>query len=110
MSPPKVTRDWIDDIPDNKFEGGIRNRGTIYKDRNRNFRLDNQETINRSPAMYNLLVQVNKSCKLTTFKKQALKTFAWILAPVNDPWSAEKIKGTLKTSVTGRPLMRTSNL
>jgi hypothetical protein len=107
MSPSRVICDWIDTIPNSKLEGGICDRGTIYDDRN--FRLDNQGTITRGPAMYNLQVQVNKNCKLTTFKKQAPKSFAWILAPADDPWSAAEIKAALKASVTGLPLRRPGN-
>jgi hypothetical protein len=34
---------------------------------------------------------------------------AFIEAPVNDPWTAEKIREELKKSVTGFPLARPGN-
>lgn len=104
---------FIDDIPDSKLEGGMRERGTIWQDDHQNFRLDNQETIHRygEPAVYNIQVQVNKQCTITSFVKGRVqgKTFAWILAPVDDPWSAQEIRDELKRSVTGFPLMRPGN-
>jgi hypothetical protein len=102
-SAPKYISAWIDEIPDSKLEGGIRDRGTIWT--TIDFRLDCQETIHHEPARYNLQIQYTHS----TIKKVAPKSMAFTEAPVNDPWTAEKIREELKNSVTGFPLAHPSN-
>ncbi|KAF2632270.1 hypothetical protein BU25DRAFT_146092 [Macroventuria anomochaeta] len=106
MRPTKTLRAWIDNIPDNELEGGIRDHGTIWEDRpHQNFRLDSQEVIARAgePVMYDIQVQVNNQCTISTFKKGKSvfgEFFAWILAHADDPWSAQKVRDELKATVT----------
>ncbi|KAH7385714.1 hypothetical protein BKA66DRAFT_569551 [Pyrenochaeta sp. MPI-SDFR-AT-0127] len=79
-SAPKYIKAWIDEIPDSKLEGGIRDR-----------------------------VQVNKGCKHTTLKSAAPKSFAFIEAPIDNPWTVQEIRDALKASVTGWPIYRPGN-
>ena len=98
-NPTKWIKAWIDSIPDSKLEGGIRDRGKIYHDRD--LRLDCQETLRGEVAEYNLQVQVNKQCRHTSVKNIAPDTVAYCFAPVDEPWSADKIREELKKTVTG---------
>ncbi|KAH4039499.1 hypothetical protein HBI09_032820 [Parastagonospora nodorum] len=95
----KLLTEWIEDIPDAKLEGGIRDRGTMYS--TRDLRIDCQETVRGEKASYNIQVQVNKGCTHTTLKLVKGKTMAFCFAPVVDPWTAEQIRTALKKSVTG---------
>jgi hypothetical protein len=106
-NPVKWIRNWIDDIPDAKFEGGIRDRGNIFKDRS--LRVDCQETIRGPEPMYNIQVQVNKGCVHTSVRLAYPDSVAMCICPVNNPWSAEQIREALKASVTGFALPRGSH-
>jgi hypothetical protein len=104
----KWIRNWIDDIPDVKLEGGIRDRGKIFSDRS--LRVDCQETLRGPNPQYNIQVQVNKGCVHTTVTLMYPDSVAMCLCPVNDPWSAEQIREALKASVTGHKLQTASCL
>ncbi|KAF2035028.1 hypothetical protein EK21DRAFT_55638 [Setomelanomma holmii] len=100
----KFILNFIDDIPDSKLEVGIKDRGTVYRDRD--LRLDNHETTRRDKAIYNLQVQVNEACRHTSLAMAVPDSVARCSAPVKDPWSAQKIRDELKKSVTGFVLPR----
>lgn len=95
----KLLKEWIEDIPDARLEGGIRDRGTMYTARD--LRIDCQETVRGENASYNIQVQVNKGCQHTTLKLVKGKTMAFCFAPVADPWTAGQIRTAFKESVTG---------
>ncbi|KAF2639847.1 hypothetical protein P280DRAFT_373553, partial [Massarina eburnea CBS 473.64] len=91
----KLVRDWIDEIPDAKLEGGISR--TVYFDRN--LRLDLQGITTHHPRRYNLQVQVNSGCTITNLARVAPRTMACALVPVDEDWSAKRIKNALKKSI-----------
>ncbi|KAF3049850.1 hypothetical protein E8E11_008725 [Didymella keratinophila] len=88
-SPTKILKAWIDEVPDHKFKGDFCDRGNVYEDcLHQNYHLDNQETIKRDgSAVYNLQVQINNQCTLSTFRKAGVlgKSFAWILVLLATP-------------------------
>jgi|TARA_R110002003_G_scaffold702_15_gene21220 hypothetical protein len=102
----KLIKQWIEEIPDSKLEGGIPDGDTVHKDKY--MRLDNQRTITKPDgSMYfNLQVQVNYGCPHTTLVKLAPDSVAMCLAPVKNPWSAARIKKELLASITGTVLGR----
>ncbi|KAF2866813.1 hypothetical protein BDV95DRAFT_622804 [Massariosphaeria phaeospora] len=50
---------------------------------------------------FNLQVQINKSCKRKSLQRYAPGSFAVLLVPVHENWTAEQIKEGLIASVTG---------
>jgi hypothetical protein len=104
--PTKFINSFIDSIPDEKLEGGIRNRGTIYKDRD--MRLDCQETIDGENPEYDIRVQINKDCRHTSLAMAAPDSVAYCFAPVIQSWPASKIREELKKTVTGWPIPKVS--
>lgn len=109
MSAAKYVKAFVDTIPNAKLEGSTRERNKVYFDVN--MRLDCQETIKHPCELwaYNLQVQINKGCELRSLAKAAPDTFACIVAPVHEPWSAAKIGEELKRSVTGWPIREAGN-
>jgi hypothetical protein len=75
----KLIKQWIEEIPDSKLEGGIPDGDTAHKDKY--MRLDNQRTITMPDgSMYfNLQVQVNYGCPHTTLVKLAPDSVASVL-------------------------------
>jgi hypothetical protein len=97
MKYKKMMKEWIQDIPDSRLEGGMPDGNTVYSDRF--MRLDNQRTFKKPDGLYyfNLQVQVNRGCP---------HTIAMCHAPAKNPWTAAKIKQERLASVTGAPLGR----
>jgi hypothetical protein len=106
MNYKKMIKQWIEEIPASKLEGGIPDGDNVYK--TTDLRLDNQRTITKADGSkyFNLQVQVNKGCTQSTLAKLAPDSVAMCLAPVKDPWSAAQIKSALLATVTGLPLGR----
>ncbi|KAH7095632.1 hypothetical protein FB567DRAFT_586941 [Paraphoma chrysanthemicola] len=102
----KYFGNWIDSIPDSKLEGGMRATGKIHFDRVA--RLDAQDTFTKSDGTrwVNIQMQVNKECPISTFKRAAPASFAFVCAPLDNQWSAAVVKEKLKASITGRALPR----
>jgi hypothetical protein len=91
--------DWIDEIPDEKLDGAYTNGRPVFTDRS--CRLDCQGVTTDEPKHFNLQVQVNNQCPDTTMRKLKLRTVAFCLAPIVEPWTPEQIKDELKKTVTG---------
>jgi len=102
----KLIKQWIEEIPNAKLEGGIVDGNTIYKDKF--MRLDNQRTITKPDGSkwFNLQVQVNYGCPHSTLVKMAPDSVAMCLAPCEDPWTAAQIKEELVASIMSDVLGR----
>ncbi|KAH7085996.1 hypothetical protein BKA63DRAFT_485872 [Paraphoma chrysanthemicola] len=100
----KYFGNWIDSIPNGKLEGGMRATGKFHFDRVA--RLDAQDTFTKPDGTrwVNIQMQVNMECPISTFKRAAPASFAFLCAPLDNQWSAAVIKEKLKASITGRAL------
>lgn len=92
--------DWIDDIPDSKLDGAYVVGRPIFTDRL--CRLDFQGLTSDDPPLFNLQVQVHNTRPDRLFM---LNPVAFVLAPIEDPWTPAQIKEALKASVTGYKVM-----
>jgi hypothetical protein len=105
-SPESHMHAFIDSIPDSKLIGTFGTPGTnIYRDID--YRLDMQSMTTPAEGeciKFNLQVQVNKGCRKRSVAMLAPGSIAWILLPVDETWSPDKIREELRKSVTGHKL------
>lgn len=90
---------FIEDIPDAKLEGGLpSHQTTIWRDDT--CHLDMQTLITNPPRCWNLQVQVNKGCAMTSARAagEVGATIAMLLLPIDLAYTAAGIREQLTES------------
>jgi hypothetical protein len=95
----KTCKEFIANIPDEKLLYFPSPGNTMHGDVN--FRLDLQNVTHDTPPLYNIQVQINTGCTLTTAKRLKQKdgnrgtTFSKVLVPMDGSWDAATIREAL---------------